>query len=135
MMAKEKGFILFDDHCRLCSFTVRVVMRFDRNRVFRFASLQSEAAKTLLQGMDLSGLSADSVMLLVGKQVYTASSAVLKVLSLLGYPLKALSVFQIIPRTLRDRIYYFVARYRYLVFPKRNQCFIPDSDMGSRFLA
>lgn len=134
MVATEKGIILFDGHCRLCSFSVRMVMRFDRKRVFRFASLQSETAKTLLQGIDLSGLSADSVMVIVGKQVYTASSAVLKVSSQLGYPLKALSILKIIPLTLRDRIYYFVARYRYLVFPKRNQCFIPDSRMSSRFL-
>lgn len=41
--------ILFDGNCNLCNGGVQFVLDFDKEGLFRFASLQSEAGKALLQ--------------------------------------------------------------------------------------
>lgn len=41
--------ILFDGNCNLCNGGVQFVLDFDKDGLFRFASLQSDAGKALLQ--------------------------------------------------------------------------------------
>ena len=126
--------ILFDGVCNLCNGAVRFVAERDPRGVFRFASLQSEAGQTLLRQHGLSTGDFDSVVLVDDAGVRTRSSAALAVAARLSAPWPALSAFRVLPRPLRDAVYDLVARYRYRVFGRTDQCMIPTPELRARFL-
>ena len=40
----------------------------------------------------------------------------------------------LVPKPLRDAVYNLVARNRYRIFGKYDECFVPDADMRARVL-
>jgi predicted DCC family thiol-disulfide oxidoreductase YuxK len=111
-----------------------VIARDPRGR-FRFASLQSDAARELL-GSRLAGASLpDSIVLVDDTHILTRSAAVLRIFRGLRFPWPLLSALVIIPRPVRDRVYDLVARHRYRWFGRQGVCMIPTPDVRARFLA
>ena len=74
-------------------------------------------------------------MLIENNQAYTQSTAALKVAKNLSGPVKLMVVFNIIPVTIRDVVYNFIARNRYKWFGKKDQCMVPAPDLIKRFLS
>jgi len=64
----------------------------------------------------------------------TRSRAALFVLDALGWPWKVATLFGVLPTALLDRVYDFVARNRYRVFGRREQCFMPRPEWRDRFI-
>ncbi len=133
----EHGPILFfDGVCNLCNGSVHFLLKRDREHVFRFASLQSEAAHQLLSehapGVELP----DSMILLQEGSLYTESTAVLRTARVLGGTWSWLYfLFIWIPSPLRDWAYRRVAGNRYRWFGKREQCLLPTPEFENRFLS
>jgi predicted DCC family thiol-disulfide oxidoreductase YuxK len=123
--------VLFDGECNLCSGSVRFVLARDRGDRFRFASLQSDAGRALLEKHHLTGAGAGengSIVLIDGHRVSTRSTAALRIAGRLKFPWPILSVFLLIPRPLRDVVYTFIARHRYRWFGKADACAVDPSD-------
>ncbi len=126
--------ILFDGVCSFCNGAVQFIIRRDRNAYFRFASLQSSAAQTLLAKQKLPP-NIDSIVVLEKGRVHTESTAILRIAAGLDGLWKTAVIFWIIPRPLRDVMYRFVARHRYRWFGKRSECMIPTPEQRLRFLS
>jgi predicted DCC family thiol-disulfide oxidoreductase YuxK len=125
--------ILFDGVCNLCQGWVRFVIARDRRARFRFASLQSNVARTLLaEHPETHGT--DSIVLVDDGRAHMKSTAALRILRELGGAWSALQVFRIVPRPLRDAVYDLVARHRYRWFGRRDACMIPTPEIRSRFI-
>ncbi len=127
--------ILFDGVCNFCNRTVRVIIKYDKTDKFHFAQLQSDFAKALLlkQGLDQKELS--SVILIDGDQVYTKSDAVIRIAQQLrGWP-TIFSYSKWLPKAIRNFFYDFIARYRYRLFGKQDNCIMPDKKMQDKFLS
>jgi predicted DCC family thiol-disulfide oxidoreductase YuxK len=75
----EMPIILFDGVCNLCESTVHFVVRRDKNRQFRFASLQSAAAQEILSSHQYAFDDLSSVLLIVDDTLYKKSRAALKI--------------------------------------------------------
>ena len=130
---ENHGIILFDGVCNLCNGFVQRIIAADKNDFFRFASLQSEAAQKLLKTYPhLQNLK--SIVYLENDQVYTKSSAALKISSHLTGGWRFLQLLNIIPKFLRDGVYGIIAKNRYQWFGKKDQCMIPTPDMKAKFL-
>ena len=126
--------IFFDGVCNLCNRSVQFVIKRDRAKKFRFASLQGKTAALTLPKLNISSAEADSFILLENDKVYTRSTAALRVLRELGGLWKLFYVFIIVPPFIRDGIYNFIARKRYKWFGKREECMIPTPELKERFL-
>jgi len=126
--------ILFDGVCNLCNRSVDVVIRHDRKRVFRFASLQSPVAQIRLQRLGYARNPTESIVLIEGDRHSTESTAVLRIATRLPWPWPLLAVFWLIPRPLRDWGYRLVAKNRFRWFGQRSQCRIPTAEEQSLFL-
>ncbi len=124
--------VLFDGVCNLCDRSVQFVLHHDRKGEFRFASLQSAAARSLVGEATASGLG--SVLLVDEAGVHTKSEAALRIAARLGAPWSWLSVFRLVPRPIRDGVYGFVARNRYRWFGRKDACPLPPPDVRARFL-
>jgi predicted DCC family thiol-disulfide oxidoreductase YuxK len=128
----EHPVVLFDGICNFCDGVVNWLIRHDRSRQLRFASLQSEAGKRLLAQYGLTDT--ESMVLIAGGKAYRRSAAALRLLSFLPWWLQEVRVLWVVPRPFRDAIYDTIARNRYRLFGKRDACMIPTAEQRSRFL-
>ncbi len=126
--------IFFDGVCNLCNSSVQFVIKHDTQKKFTFASLQSDAAKEILLQFGEKNYQLDSIILIDSNEMYSKSSAVLRVLKLLGGFYSLLYLFIIIPKPFRDWLYNYVARNRYKWYGKRESCMIPSEKLKNRFL-
>ena len=131
--------ILYDGVCGLCDRSVRFVLRHDQRGFFRFAALQGQfAAKALAHhGKDAAQL--EAMCVIAGEksrpeELLCKSDAAIFVLRQLNWPWKAAVLLKIVPRGLRDRAYDWIARRRYRIFGKLEQCAIPSAAERDRFI-
>jgi predicted DCC family thiol-disulfide oxidoreductase YuxK len=139
-MAEANPIVLYDGVCGLCNRSVQFLLKHDKGRRFRFASLQSDFAEKVLGRHGLDPKDLDTVHVVENydqpdERVLQRSDAVLRAGRELGGFWSALSsVARIAPRPLRDLVYRFVATNRYRMFGKYDTCMLPDPNQRSRFL-
>ena len=126
--------ILFDGICNLCNGAVNWVMDRDRQAYFRFASLQSDAARRALDTANAGNPLPDSIVLIDDDGVHTKSDAALRIAARLGWPWSWLPVLRLVPRGLRDAVYDLIARHRYRWFGQADACRLPGPGDRDRFL-
>lgn len=126
--------LLFDGVCNLCNGFVRFIIKRDVKEKFRFASLQSDAGKALLETFNLSQEKMESLVLVYENECFQKSTAVLKICKEFGGPWRIFYGFIILPKSIRDFFYSLVAKTRYKVFGKLNTCMLPTPDIKKRFL-
>ncbi|MGH8783015.1 thiol-disulfide oxidoreductase DCC family protein [Paraburkholderia sp.] len=126
--------LVFDARCLLCSSWVRFLLKRDRRKVFRFASMQSPAGEALLKAAGLSVENLETLLLVDGEQSYRHTAAILRIAHQLGGAWRLLWLGWLVPAPIRDAAYRFVARNRYRIFRRREQCFLPSADDQSRFI-
>lgn len=123
--------VLFDGVCHLCQGAIKFIIKRDHRARFRFAALQSEAGRQLLQGKDLVE---DTIVLVENNRYYTRSTAALRIAKKLRFPWPLLYSFIIIPPVVRDGVYRFIAAHRYHWFGKDETCLVPTKEIMDRFL-
>jgi predicted DCC family thiol-disulfide oxidoreductase YuxK len=128
------GIILFDGICNLCNGIVQFIIRHDPEGKFKFASLQSEAGKALLQRAGLPENGLDTIVYFSEEHKYIRSAAALRILRDLGGFWKLVYVLIIIPAPIRDFVYNGIANSRYKVFGRREICMVPAPDLLQRFI-
>jgi predicted DCC family thiol-disulfide oxidoreductase YuxK len=126
--------LLFDGVCNLCNGFVQFLIKRDPEGIFRFASLQSEAGKELLEQFGIPQDEINTVVMVDEGKAYTHSDVALRVAKKLGGAWPLLGVFAVIPKPLRDAVYNWIARNRYAWFGKRESCMIPTPELRERFL-
>jgi len=132
--------ILYDGVCGLCNRLVQFLLRHDKRKHLRFASLQSDFAGAVLRRHGLDPKDLDTFHFVENydqqnERVFDRSDAVLKAGRALGGVWAMLaSVASIFARALLDPLYRLVARNRYRVFGKFESCMLPDPSQRNRFL-
>ena len=131
----DTDIILFDGICVLCSAWVFFVIRRDPKARFKFASVQSAAGQTLLQRLGLPTDHYDTMVYIQAGHVYMRSSAFLRIVQQFGWGWRLFAAFAFrCPRPVRDYCYDRIARNRYRLFGKRQQCLLPSAAIQARFL-
>lgn len=136
MQTVDKGPILFfDGVCNLCNSTVQFIIKKDKRKILRFASLQSSTGQKVgMQLASIHGTMPDSLVLQRNGKLYIKSDAALQVSKLMGGAWPLLAVFLIVPRFIRDGIYDWVARNRYKWYGKQDECMMPTKELKERFI-
>jgi predicted DCC family thiol-disulfide oxidoreductase YuxK len=135
-LPKNKKIVLFDGVCNLCDNAVQYVIKHDKKDIFRFVALQSDLGKEILNYLKVDTSKMDSIILYEpGVAYFYKSDAALEIVKDLNVFLKWSVVFKIIPSSLRNPIYDYVARNRYKWFGKKEACMIPTEEMKAKFLA
>lgn len=126
--------IIFDGDCVLCSANARFVLEHDRRGLFRLAAMQGEVGRTLMLAAGVDPDDPDTLLLVDGEGLRRNSDAVLAIYEGLGWPWRVMGMARIIPRSLRNNLYRWVARNRYRLFGQRAQCFVPRPEWKERLL-
>lgn len=133
-MEQKNPTILFDGVCNLCHSAVNRLIRIDQKKKFRFASLQSKVAQSLLRDFGVGSIPTKSVVLIDERGIHFRSEAVLLTLKHLGFPYALGTVAMLLPSFLRDGIYNWIAQHRYRWFGVQTQCLEPTPELRGRFL-
>jgi predicted DCC family thiol-disulfide oxidoreductase YuxK len=126
--------VVFDALCPLCSANARFILRHDRARTFRLASVQSEAGRALYRRFGLDPDDPDTMLVVAGDRLHRDSDAVLAIARGLGAPWSGAAAARLIPRRLRDAAYRCIARNRYRLFGRRDTCWLPTPEYRDRLL-
>lgn len=131
----DKKIILFDGVCNLCNSSIQFVIKHDKKNRYKFAALQSDVAKMLLNERGIDSSQIDSIILIDPETAYyIKSSAALEIGKSFGGGWRLLSIFEWVPRPIRDWIYDLIAKNRYSWFGKQNDCMIPTPELKAKFL-
>lgn len=135
MPDSSASIVLFDGVCNLCNGFVQFIISHDPAGRFRFVALQSEAGQALLSRYgQAAAATPETVMLLEQGQLYTHSTAALRIARGLNWPWRGFAALLVLPRFLRDAAYRFVARNRYRWFGRQESCWLPTPELKARFL-
>jgi len=113
---------------------MQFVYRRDKKNIFKFAWLQDEKSREILNWFDLHSENVRTIILIDSETVFFKSSAFLKIVRFLRFPWPVLTVGYLLPRIFRDWIYDVVAKNRYRWFGKKEQCLMPTGDLLNKFL-
>ena len=125
--------ILYDGVCVFCSRWARFVATRDVAKRFRFTAIQSPYGTRLAQAFGINPDDPDTNAVIHGGVAYFKSDAALTVLSNLpgwGW----VRMFRGVPKPLRDTAYSLVAKNRYRIFGKYDECFVPEAEVRDRVL-
>lgn len=103
--------IFYDGNCGLCQRSIQFLWRIDRRKAICFAPLNGVTYKKIY-GEELDKLT--TVKFYDGSKTYEKSSAILESLWWIGGIYRAIYVFKIIPKFVRDYIYDQIASKRHL---------------------
>jgi len=123
-----KPTLFYDGVCQLCHFSVQWIIKHDKKGIFRYENLQSEAGQDLIKKIPTSLLLSESVILVLNGQIYLYSDASLMVFKQLGGIYGFLGkIGLMVPLSIRNAIYRFIAKNRYQWFGKREICELPPN--------
>lgn len=141
VLDEQQALMLYDGVCGLCDRVVQFVLARDHDDRFRFAPLQGPTAARVLSrhGIDAGDLDTFHLVLDVGRpteRVVSRGRGAAVTLKRLGGPWRALGVvLAVLPRPLVDLGYRMVARVRYRVWGRADQCVLPSPQQRAKFLA
>ncbi|WP_154992598.1 thiol-disulfide oxidoreductase DCC family protein, partial [Priestia megaterium] len=73
--------IMFDGICNVCNHWVQFVIKRDPKGIFKFLSLQSVLARSLIINHNPNNTQLDSIILIDNGQIYTESTAILHIIN------------------------------------------------------
>lgn len=132
--ATQHGPILFyDGECGLCARWVQFCLARDRHGVLRYAPLQGATYAAL--PLTDKPQKMNSVVVLDQGRLLLRSDAVLRLLRILGGPWRMLAgLGALIPRSMRNWLYDFVAIRRMRWFGNADSCRLPRAGEAARML-
>ena len=112
-MLPDQPVILFYGVCNFCNYWVNFAIKRDKKKKLKFATLQGNPAKLLLQQCQFNSAFLSSVILIDHGKVYTESSATLRICKYLTGGWKLCYGLIIVPKLIRDFFYNIIAQNRY----------------------
>ena len=126
--------VFFDGICVLCNRSVDFLLKKDRKRRLKFATLQSDHAMAFFHQSQYNPVKEDTIIFYDEGRIFIKSTAVLKIAGYLSFPYSTIAVLLIFPRPLRDWVYDYIAKNRFRWFGKKDTCRMPDEETTGRII-
>ena len=125
--------VFYDGYCVLCSRLIRFLMKRDKKKIFLYATLDKISDYSFISVNSENAKWMDSIVYARNANLYFYSDAGIKILSDLGGIWKIVSILlHVFPKWIRDLIYKTIAKHRYKIFGKSNECALPDELIDSK---
>jgi predicted DCC family thiol-disulfide oxidoreductase YuxK len=130
----DKGLIVFDGVCVLCTGFARFVLKRDRDFAFRLTTVQSPLGQALFRHYGLDTETFETNLVLVDGRPHAKLDTVVAVGQRLGGVWRLLAILHLLPRPMADWIYDRVALNRYRLFGRTDACMVPPPEWRARFI-
>lgn len=131
----EKSIVFFDSDCIMCSRFALLIFKYDKYSSIYFASLNSDFYKSIKQSS--MGIMPEETVVFYksADEIYYRSEAVFQIIRQLKFPFNLLIVFNILPKSILDSLYRFIASRRKKWFGNsEKKCSIVQSKFSDRIL-
>jgi predicted DCC family thiol-disulfide oxidoreductase YuxK len=129
----KQPILLFDGECGFCNHAVQFFLKHEKNKKMHFASLQSEAGKTIRNYFEIDE-KIDSIILIKDHDAHIKSCAALRLAPFMRGVWPILIVFIVIPPFIRNWVYDFIAKRRMKLFGRVENCALLSKEDKQRFL-
>jgi len=133
-ISQDHPILFFDGVCGFCTKSLDWIIKADDKEVFRYCTLQDE----LGQGMRLEigrAEDMDTVIGLYQGEITTKTDVTIMICNHLGGGYKIFgAILKVIPSGIRNIGYNLVAKYRYHIMGKKEECYVPTPSLKARFV-
>jgi predicted DCC family thiol-disulfide oxidoreductase YuxK len=129
-MLSKQAILFYDGDCALCNRVVTFILTHEKDSKILFSALDTAAANEFLSKHPSYKREEDTVYFFDGNQLYSKSTAVLKLLPFLNGYVFVLCLGWLFPKWLRDKIYDEIAKRRKRIF---KECIV-DVRLAKRLL-
>lgn len=126
--------IIFDGSCNMCAAAANYIIRRDPEGIFKFAAMQGEAGRRLIEQHRGPDFDYGTLLLLKDGVCHERSDALLEIFRELPRCRFQFRLFRLAPRPVRNVLYTMVARNRYRLFGRHDRDTAPTADFHARFL-
>ena len=130
----DKGLIVFDGVCVLCTGFARFVIERDSAFAFRMTTVQSSLGQALFRHYGLDTETYETNLVLIEGRPHVKLDSVTAVSARLSGLWRLFSVLRFLPRPLADWAYNRIALNRYTLFGRTDSCMIPPPEWRARFI-
>ena len=134
MIEKNEFVVYYDGICGLCDFFVNLIVKIDSKGILKFSSLQGESGQKLLKDLNYDSDELNTVLFRANDQVYTKSTAVFRIIKTVGGLWNVFLIFNLLPTSFTDFMYKKIAKNRYKLFGKLDQCDISKFNKPGQFI-
>lgn len=113
--------VIYDGVCGFCDASIQFILNRKPSDKIRFISFQSKIGQQIMSKFNLK-TNLDTIIFIEKGTVYQKSKAFLKILKHVNSYWYYLHYLQIIPNKLSDFCYNIIAKHRYLIMGKVEQC-------------
>ena len=131
----DRPIILFDGICALCSGWAVFVLRHDRKARYRLLTAQSALGHELYVHYGLDPNNYETNILIEDGVAWFRSESSVRMLEGLGLPWSLVRAVRVLPLSVRDTLYNWVAKRRLKLFGQLDQCYMPPADYRDRLIA
>lgn len=132
-LSKNNPVVYYDAQCLLCDGFIKSLIQRDSKGIIKYCSLQDEKASEIRKLHDVEDEYKTVILLDQGKW-YFESDVTIQIAKYLEGPWSNLRNLQFVPKVFRDWAYMLIAKNRYSLFGKSDECILPDDNIKSRFL-
>lgn len=126
--------MVYDGHCIFCTTGAGFVHRFDKQNRTRFAQAQGKTGQRLYAHFGWNSRDFETNILLVDGIAHTKWASIAAFGRAMGGYWKMLNLFDLVPDSVGDPIYDFVARNRFRIFGRSKDCHVPSPEMRARMV-
>lgn len=126
--------VLYDGTCGLCHRSVKFLLHHERADTLTFAPLQGETAAALRARHPEIPDNLDTVVFIEDGRVHLRSKAFLYVSHHLRAPWRWAYAFRWFPAIVLDLLYRLIAKIRYRVWGRADECTLPSPEQRARFM-
>ena len=121
--------VFFDDVCSFCNIIIDIIWKYNSKKNIYYVSLQSDFAKQFLTSKGIKDINYNTIYFYDRDSVSNKSRAIFKIINYLEglFPI-LYKISYIIPQSISDYCYDFVAKNRYTIFGKSYSCRIKNKD-------
>ncbi|MBX9591982.1 MAG: DCC1-like thiol-disulfide oxidoreductase family protein [Hyphomonadaceae bacterium] len=130
----DKGLIVFDGVCVLCTGSAHFVLKRDSAFAFRLTMAQSALGQALFRHYGLDTKTFETNLVLIDGRAYAKLDTVAEVCRRLGGGWPLLAALRWLPHPLADWLYDRIATNRYTLFGRTDACMIPQPEWRARFI-
>jgi predicted DCC family thiol-disulfide oxidoreductase YuxK len=131
-LPSQHPIVFFDGVCAMCNSFIDFLLQHDRKKQMQFAPLQGSTAIKYLHTIDAKSM--NSVIYVKGEKIFIKFNAVIEICNDLGGVWKIIHITKVVPKSIRDYCYDFVAKNRIKWFGSKETCRIPTTAEKGRLL-
>jgi len=127
---QDNSIVFFDGVCNYCNGFVRFLIRNDPEEKLKFSSIQSAFAELVFKQENIKD-ELSTIIFIDQKRVFYRSNAVVEMMKKSNSKLRILAfMIKIVPLSIREYIYELIAKNRYSIFGKSEECVIPSKEIN-----